>query len=177
MQVGRVDFPLFLLSVFVNNLGLLLFALSRHLLLRAIGVRFSPLDSISTTFISLFVVWLIPILIGSELIRVYLVRNKEGSDLGKAIASVMIHKVMYKLSFGLLITLAALIEASRGVIILIERGLLLFVTLFGITTSLLFGLLLTPHLLRNIFKRLPYWARYRLERGLNNPSWGLQGSY
>jgi len=175
LEAGRLNLPLFLLSIAINDLGLLLFALSWHLLLWGMGVRLSLLDSISATFISLFVVWLMPIPIGSELIRAYLVRNKEGSDLGKAAASVIIHKSMYNLSFGLLITLAALIEAVRGVSIPIERGLLLFVVLFGVSTSLLFGLLLTPSLLRGLHRRLPGWLRSRVERGLRDPRLGAGG--
>lgn len=175
LEAGRLNLPLFLLSIVINDLGLLLFALSWYLLLRGMSVRLSLFDSISATFVSLFVVWLMPIPIGSELIRAYLVRDREGSDLGKAMASVMIHKAMYNLSFGLLITIAALIEAARGVRIPIERGLLLFVILFGISTSLLFGLLLTPSLLRGLHQRLPNWVRSRLERSLNDPRLGAGG--
>jgi len=175
LEAGRLNLPLFLLSILINDTGLLLFALSWHLLLRGIGVRVSALKSVSATFISLFVVWLMPIPIGSELIRAYLMRNEEGSDLGKAMASVMIHKAMYNLSFGLLITLAAIIEAWRGVNLPIERGLLLFVILFGISTSIIFSLLLTPSLLRGIYRRLPNWLRVRVERGLNHPRIGAGG--
>ena len=175
LEAGRLNIPLFLLSILINDMGLLLFALSWHLLLRGMGVRLSTFKSISATFISLFVVWLMPIPIGSELIRAYLVRNEEGSDLGKAAASVMIHKAMYNLSFGLLITLAAVIEASRGVSIPIERGLLLFVIFFGVSTSLLFSLLLTPSLLRGIYSRLPKWLRMRVEGALNDPRVGAGG--
>ena len=175
LEAGRLNLPLFLLSILINDAGLLLFALSWHLLLRGMGVRVSALKSVLTTFISLFVVWLMPIPIGSELIRAYLMRNEEGSDLGKAAASVMIHKAMYNLSFGLLITLAAVIEAWRGVNLPIEKGLLLFVVFFGVSTSIIFSLLLTPSLLRGIYRRLPNWLRVRVERGLNDPRIGAGG--
>ncbi len=175
LEAGRLNLPLFLLSILINDTGLLLFAFSWHLLLRGMDVKVSPLKSLSATFISLFVVWLMPIPIGSELIRAYLMRNEEGSNLGKAAASVMIHKAMYNLSFGLLITIAAVIEALRGVSIPIKKGLLLFVILFGVSTSLLFSLILTPSLLRSVYRRLPNWLRLRLERGLNDPQIGAGG--
>lgn len=176
LGVGRFNFGLFLLSVLINDIGLVLFALSWYVLLRGMDVRIRVSEAIKVTFISLFVVWMVPIPVGTEIIRAYLVRNEENSDMGKAIASVVVHKAMYNISFGILIAFAAtMITIFYGASIPIRGDLLWFMILFAVGSSLLFAAILDPRLLRLIYGHTPLWMRSRLfdqlcyqKLGLNN---------
>jgi len=174
LGVGRFNFGLFLLSVLINYLGLVLFAVSWYILLRGMDVRIRVFEAIQATFISLFVVWMIPIPVGTEIIRAYLVRNEENSDIGKAIASVLVHKAMYNISFGFLIALAAtIITTFYGASIPIRGDLLWFVILFSVGSSLLFAAILDQRLLRLIYRHSPSWIRSRLFDRLCNQKLGL----
>lgn len=177
LEVGRFDIGLFLLAILLNDAGLVLFAVSWWLLLRGMDVRVRLSEAIQATFISLFVVWMIPIPVGSEIIRAYLVRDKENSDIGKAVASVVIHKSMYNISFGVLIALAAvLVTAVYGVGIPLKGELLWFVILFAAGSSLLFVAVLNTRFLRWAYARSPSWIRSRLSGQLDDPRLGL-GSF
>lgn len=174
MGVGRFNFGLFLLSVLINYLGLVLFAVSWYLLLRGMDVRIRVSEAIRATFISLFVVWMIPIPVGTEIIRAYLVRNEENSDTGKAIASVVVHKAMYNISFGILIAFAAtIIKIFYGANIPIRSDLLWFVILFAVGSSLLFAAILDQRLLRTMYRRSPPWIRSRLFDRMYDKKLGL----
>jgi len=128
LGVGRFNFGLFLLSVLINYLGLVLFAVSWYILLRG----------------------------------------------GKAIASVLVHKAMYNISFGFLIALAAtIITTFYGASIPIRGDLLWFVILFSVGSSLLFAAILDQRLLRLIYRHSPSWIRSRLFDRLCNQKLGL----
>lgn len=175
-EVGRFDFGLFLLAILLNDTGLLLFALSWYLILRGMEVRLSLSEAIQTTLISLFVVWMIPIPVGSEIIRAYLVREEENSDIGKAVASVVVHKAMYNISFGVLIAFAAaLLTTTYGVEIPIRSDLLWFVIIFAAGSSLVFSAILDTRLLRWMYERTPSPIRSRLSSRLDDPRLGLAG--
>ncbi len=176
LEVGRVDLRLFLLSILINDAGLVLFAVSWYLLLRGMDVRVSVSEAIQATFISLFVVWMIPIPIGSEIIRAYLIRHKENSDIGKAVASVVVHKSMYNISFGVLIAFAAaFVSTFHGVRIPVRGDLLWFVVLFAAGSSIIFSAVLDTRLLRGVYRRSPQWIRSRLTGRLGDPRLGLDG--
>lgn len=82
-EVRRFNLSLFLVSIVINYLGLVFFAASWYLLLRGMDVGIRLSGAIRATFISLFVVLMIPIPVGTEIIRAYLVRKEENSDIGK----------------------------------------------------------------------------------------------
>ena len=160
MEVGRFDPRTFALAVLVNYAGLFFFSASWHLLLRALGVGVGIWDSVQAMFVSLFVVWLVPIPVGTEIIRAYIVKDEENSDLGKAIASVVVHKAYYNIAFGFLIALAALmVTVFGGGSFPVRAELVLVVIVFAVGSSLVYGLFLNPNLLMVVYHRSPGWVR------------------
>ena len=163
MELGRFDPWVFALAVLVNYVGLFFFSASWYLLLRALKVGVSLWESVQAMFVSLFVVWLVPIPVGTEIIRAYLVKDEENSDMGKAIASVVVHKAYYNIAFGVLIAIAALmVTVFRGEAIPVRSELVFFVILFAVVSSVIYGLFLDPGLLMGVYERSPGWVRRNL---------------
>ncbi len=163
MELGRFDPWVFALAVLVNYVGLFFFSASWYLLLRALNVGVSIWEAVQAMFVSLFVVWLVPIPVGTEIIRAYLVKDEENSDMGKAIASVVVHKAYYNIAFGALIAIAALmVTVFRGEAIPVRSELVFFVILFAAVSSVIYGLFLNPGLLLGVYERSPGWVRRNL---------------
>ena len=160
LEVGRFDLGVFVMAVLINYLGLFFFAYSWYLLLKVLGVKISLWEGVRAMFISLFVVWMIPIPVGTEIIRAYLVRDAEDSDMGKAIASVVFHKAYYNIAFGFLIGIAALnVMGPRGGPIPVPPGLVWFVIVFAVGSSIIYGMALNPRLLLGAYNFSPSWVR------------------
>jgi uncharacterized protein (TIRG00374 family) len=163
MELGRFDPWAFALAVLVNYVGLFFFSASWYLLLRALKVGISIWESVQAMFVSLFVVWLVPIPVGTEIIRAYLVKDEENSDMGKAIASVVVHKAYYNIAFGALIAIAALmVTVFRGEAIPVRSELVFFVILFAAVSSVIYSLFLNPGLLMGVYERSPGWVKRNL---------------
>ena len=97
-------------------------------------------------------------------------------DIGKAVASVVVHKAMYNISFGVLIAFAAaLLTTTYGVEIPIRSDLLWFVIIFAAGSSLVFSAILDTRLLRWMYERTPAPIRSRLSSRLDDPRLGLAG--
>ena len=163
MEVGRFDPWAFSLALAINYAGMFFFAASWYILLRVLGVGVGLWEAVRAMFASLFVVWLIPIPVGTEIVRVYLVRDEENSGMGKAIASVVVHKAYYNISFGLLIALASLMvtafwQGPKPV----SPGFVALVILFALGSSVIYGLFLRPATLMAVYGRSPGWVRRNL---------------
>ncbi len=158
-EVGRFDPVVFGLAVSVNYLGLFSLAVSWYILLRVLGVSITPWRSIQMTFASLFAVWVFPFPSGVEIIRAYLVKDEEGSNHGKAISSVIVSKVYYNISFGAMIAIAAILMYFNGENLPVQSSYVIFVVLFTLVNTLLFGVLLTPNLLRLLYDKSPKWVK------------------
>jgi uncharacterized protein (TIRG00374 family) len=163
MEVGRFDPWTFALALAINYTGMFFFAASWYVLLRVLGVGVGFWEAVRAMFVSLFVVWLIPIPVGTEIIRAYLVRDEENSGMGKAIASVVVHKAYYNISFGLLIALASLMVTVfwRGPIP-VSPGFVALVILFALGSSVIYGLFLSPATLMAVYGRSPAWFKRNL---------------
>lgn len=162
-EVGVFDSGMFLQAVLVNYLGLVFLAGSWHVLLRVLGVSISIFRSIQITFVSMFAVWMFPIPSGVEIIRAYLVRDDEGSNHAKAVTSSIVSKVYYFISFGLIITLAAI------KVLVMDRASLpvapiyvWFVILFAVGNTLVFAIIIKPDWLRRLYETSPKWVREKL---------------
>jgi uncharacterized protein (TIRG00374 family) len=163
MEVGRFDVWAFTLALGINYLGMFFLAASWYLVLRVLGVGVGLWEAVQAMFLSLFVVWLIPIPIGTEVIRAYMVKDKENSDLGKAITSVVVHKAYYNISFGLIIAFASLMVTIfwRGPMP-ISPGFIALVILFALSSSIIYGLFLSPITLLMLYRRSPDWLKRNL---------------
>jgi uncharacterized protein (TIRG00374 family) len=134
------------------------------------------MESIQTMFISLFVVWLIPIPVGTEIIRAFLIRDKKNSGLGKAIASVVVHKAYYNIAFGVLLIIAVfMVSVLKGDVIPIQPGIVLFVIVFAIGSSMIYGLFLSPKLLKAVYEKSPHWVKRNIFDRLVNPKFQDKG--
>ena len=175
-EVGRFNPSTYFIAVMVNYVGLVFMAGSWYVLLKALDIKIKFWRAIQMTFTSLFVVWMIPIPSGVELIRAYLVKNEEGSNMGKALSSVMVAKVYYFISFGAFISLAAIIVTIlRGGSIPVRPELVWFVVLFAIVNTLLFGILLTPKLLRRVYGGSPDFMKKHVFNRIYDSDMGLGG--
>ena len=176
LEVGRFDPIIFALAVVINWVGLFFFAASWYVLLNALGVGVSVWEAVKAMFVSLFVVWMVPIPVGTEIIRAYMVKDEEGSDLGKAVSSVVVHKAYYNIAFGFLIAMGVvMVRFFHEVSIPVRPELVWFVIIFALVSSLLYGLILNPGLLKSIYSRSPAWAQRNVFDRFYDPGKGGGG--
>jgi len=169
---GRFEPLVFVSAVLLNWVGLVFLAASWHLLLRVLQVRTSLWRSVQMTFVSMFVVWVLPVPSGVEIIRAYLVRDEDGSNLGKAVSSVVVSKVYYFISFGVLITLAAAVTFIGGGDIPVHPVYVWFVVLYALLNTLVFGLVLAPGRLMWLYEGSPAWVRRNILDRVYSPEMG-----
>ncbi|MFH0850439.1 MAG: lysylphosphatidylglycerol synthase transmembrane domain-containing protein [Candidatus Bathyarchaeota archaeon] len=176
LEAGRFNPWLYMWAVVIDWVGLLFLAGSWHRLLRAIDIRVSLWRTIQVTFVSLFVVFILPIPSGFEIIRAYLVKNEEGGNAGKAVSSVMVSKVYYFIGFSVLLLAAAfMVVVLGGGEIPVRPELVWFVVGYAFLNTLIFGVLLTPRLLSRLYRGSPGWLRSRLLDRVYSPELGLGG--
>ncbi|HUV33769.1 MAG TPA: lysylphosphatidylglycerol synthase transmembrane domain-containing protein [Candidatus Desulfaltia sp.] len=176
LEAGRFNPWLYMWAVVIDWVGLLFLAGSWHMLLRAMDVRVSLWRTIQVTFVSLFVVFILPIPSGFEIIRAYLVRGEEGGNAGKAVSSVMVSKVYYFIGFSVLLLAAAfMVVVLGGGEIPVRPELVWFVVGYAFLNTLIFGVLLTPRLLSRLYSGSPGWLRSRLLDRVYSPDLGLGG--
>ena len=162
-ELGRFDPYIFTLAVILNYLGLFSLAISWYIILRILNIGISLWNTIQITFVSMFVVWIFPIPSGVELIRAYLVRNKSGSNIGKAVSSVLLNKVYYFIAFGVLITLGGvMVTFIQGESIPVDVRYVWFVVIYALTNTFLFFIILRPKTLLKIYHKSPYWVRRKI---------------
>lgn len=176
LEAGRFNPWLYMWAVVIDWVGLLFLAGSWHMLLRAMDVRVSLWRTIQVTFVSLFVVFILPIPSGFEIIRAYLVRGEEGGNAGKAVSSVMVSKVYYFIGFSVLLLAATfMVVVLGGGEIPVRPELVWFVVGYAFLNTLIFGVLLTPRLLSRLYSGSPGWLRSRLLDRVYSPDLGLGG--
>lgn len=159
-EVGRFSISTFLLAIAVNYFGLFLLAASWHILLNILDIKIPFVRSVQITFVSMFAVWIFPFPSGVEIIRAYLVTSEEGSNHGKAIASTIVSKIYYFISFGILISVGAIkVLILDGSPLPVASSYVYFVVLFAILNSLVFGIIVKPHLLRRLYDGSPVWVK------------------
>jgi uncharacterized protein (TIRG00374 family) len=173
-EVGRFDPLMFLAAIGVNYVGLVFLSASWHILLRSLGFKNSLWESIQVSFVGLFVVWMLPFPSGFELVRAYLIRDKEGGNIGKAVSSVIVNKVYYFISFGLMISLAAVIvRFVNGSNIPIQAGFIWFAVLFALSNMIMFAVILTPRIMMWLYERSPEWLNNMMQKRIYSARFGL----
>lgn len=175
-EVGRFDPWMFVAAVVVNYIGLLFLSASWHILLKSLGFKNSPWESIQISFTGLFAVWLLPFPSGFEIVRAYLIRDKQGGNLGKAVSSVIVSKVYYFISFGFMISLGAIIvHFVNGSAIPIRHEYIWFAVIFAFSNTALFALILQPNRLMSLYQLSPEWLKRQMEKHLYSSRFGLSG--
>jgi glycosyltransferase 2 family protein len=173
-EVGRFDPLMFLAAIAVNYVGLVFLSASWHILLKGLGFKNSLWESIQVSFVGLFVVWMLPFPSGFELVRAYLIRDKEGGNIGKAVSSVIVSKVYYFISFGLMISIAAIIvRFVNGSDIPIQAGFIWFAVLFALSNMITFAVILTPRIMMWLYERSPEWLNSMIQKRIYSARFGL----
>jgi uncharacterized protein (TIRG00374 family) len=175
-EVGRFDPWIFVVAIGINYLGLVFLSASWHILLKSLGFENSIWDSIQITFVGLFMVWILPFPSGFEIVRAYLIRDKEGGNLGKAISSVIISKVYYFISFGLMISLAAsVVRFVYSSDIPIQVEYIWFTILWVLTNMAMFVVVFNPNIMKKLFEFSPNWLKLQMEKRIYSKEFGLKG--
>jgi uncharacterized protein (TIRG00374 family) len=155
-EVKHLNYYYLAIGVVISNLALILYASSWHIILREFNVKIRLWETIQYTFVGLFVAWLLPIPLGLEATRAYLVMKKENSSVGKAIGSVVVHKSFYNISFGVIISMAVsfitLIYKFKTTSI---NYLIWFMIAFGVGSSIFFVSFLNKGMLEWLYERFP----------------------
>ncbi len=161
-EVGRFDTTLYVVAIAVDYLGLLLFVASWYIIVRVLGIQLSFWESIQITFTSLFMGWIAPIPMNTEIVRAYIVKDKTGSNMGKAISSVLVHRAYYNIAFGLIVTIATFTLVITGRPIPIQTEIVWLLLTFAIVSSGFFSLVLNPNFLEKIYNKSPVWVKNRV---------------
>ncbi len=161
-EVGRFNIGVYALAVLIDQIGLLFFAASWYLILRAMRVNLTLWGAIQLSFTSLFINWLVPLPLMTEMVRAYLVKDRSGSNLGKALSSVLVHRSYYNIAFGLIIGGTAFVTIASGREIPINPGVCWFLTAFAILSVAVFSLMLNTRVLGYSYKKSPAWVRQML---------------
>ncbi|MBN1683247.1 flippase-like domain-containing protein [Candidatus Bathyarchaeota archaeon] len=178
-EVGRLNLFYYLLAVLIDQISLIFFAASWWILLKVMNIKISFLEGIQLTYTSLFVGWIIPIPLNTEVVRAYLLNLKKKSNLGTAISSVVTHRAFYNIAFGLSVGLATLfIILINKDILPIEPWLIIFAVCFAIFTSIFFAALLNSSSLKIIYNHSPEIIKKRFFDNLidfEHKDMGFQG--
>ena len=167
-EVEAFDFAAYLTAIVVDQLGLVLYALSWHMILKAMDVGISSWGTIQLTYTSLVVSWLAPLPMIGETVRAYLVRDRSGSNMGKALSSVIVHRAYYNIVFGIVIGLAGAYALNENGLS-INTALTVILIIFAIASSIIFALALNTNFLRKVYTRSPEWARKKVFDRVSNP--------
>ena len=174
-QVGAFNVGVYALAVLVDQIGLLFFAFSWYLILRAMRVKVSLWGATQLTFTSLFIGWIAPLPLITEMVRAYLVKDSSGSNLGKGLSSVLVHRSYYNIAFGLIIGGTAFATIASGREIPINPEVCWFLTLFAVISVVVFSLMLNTRVLGYVYERSPAWVRRNVFDRFHDPESGEEG--
>jgi uncharacterized protein (TIRG00374 family) len=175
-EVGKFNPTIFALAIGVNYVGLFFLASSWHILLLCLDIKSGLWKSIQVSFVGLFVVWLLPFPSGFDIVRAYLIKDDNGGNWGKAISSVVVNKVYYFLSFGIMISIGALIvKFINNLAIPIQSEFIWFTVLYAVVNTAFFLVILSPNILRKFYKICPYWIKSKLSNRIYSEEYGLEG--
>jgi len=174
-EVGAFNIGLYALAVIIDQISLLFFAASWYLILRAMKVDLSLRGAVQLSFTSLFIGWLAPLPLMTEMVRAYLVKDRSGSNLGKALSSVLIHRSYYNIAFGLIIGGTTFATIASGREIPINPEVCWLLTIFAVLSVAVFSLMLNTRALGYIYGKSPAFVRKKLFDRFHDPESGEEG--
>lgn len=96
---SRMNYQLFIATFILDIAGLLIYALIWYLLLIGVGSKVKFITSITSTWASIFIMYLSPTGVVLELLKLVLA-NKEGKvPIGRGIAALTMQRIIYSISF------------------------------------------------------------------------------
>lgn len=168
-EVGRFNIGVYALAVLIDQIGLLFFAASWYLILRAMRVNLTFWGATQLSFTSLFIGWLVPLPLMTEMVRAYLVKDRSGSNLGKALSSVLVHRSYYNIAFGMIIGGTAIVTIASGREIPINPWVSWFLITFAVLSVAVFSLMLNTRVLSYIYMKSPSWVRRKVFDRFHDP--------
>jgi len=174
-EVGVFNVGVYAVAVLIDQVSLLFFAASWYLILRAMKANIDLKGAIQLTFTSLFIGWLAPLPLMTEMVRAYLVKDRSGSNLGKALSSVLVHRSYYNIAFGLIIGGTTFVTIAGGRQIPINPEVCFFLTFFAVVSVAIFGLMLDTRVLGYVYGKSPPWVRRNVFDRFNDPESGMSG--
>jgi uncharacterized protein (TIRG00374 family) len=174
-EVGAFNVGVYALAIIIDQISLLFFAASWYLILRAMKVNLNLRGAIQLSFTSLFIGWLAPLPLMTEMVRAYLVKDRSGSNLGKALSSVLVHRSYYNIAFGLIIGGTTLVTVASGREIPINPEACWFITIFAVLSVAIFSLMLNTKVLGYAYMKSPGWVKRNVFDRFNDPESGEEG--
>lgn len=174
-EVGAFNVPIYLAAVAIDFLGLLFWSTSWYLILRAMRVDIGLLTTTQLSFTSLFIGWLAPLPLMTEIVRAYLIKDRSTSNLGKGLSSVLVHRAYYNIAFGVIIGGTTFITLASGRQIPINPGVSWFLTVFALVSVAVFTVALNKRALTYVYTRSPQWVRRRVFDMYRDPETGNNG--
>ncbi|MEM2136569.1 MAG: lysylphosphatidylglycerol synthase transmembrane domain-containing protein, partial [Candidatus Methanomethylicia archaeon] len=140
----KMTYQLFAITFILDITGLIFYALIWHILLLGTGSKVKFKVSLSSTWASIFIMYLSPTGIIVELLKIILT-NKEGKvNIGKGMAAFMMQRIIYSISFITIAIVSYLIAQYRYVIIgeMIGRiiSALIMIAIATIITLIIIGI-------------------------------------
>ncbi len=174
-EVGTFDVPMYLAAVAVDFLGLIFWSTSWYLILRALKVDIGLWTTTQLSFTSLFIGWLAPLPLMTEMVRAYLIKDRSTSNLGKGLSSVLVHRSYYNIAFGMIIGGTTFITLASGGQIPINPAVCWFLTVFALISVVVFTLALNRRALTYVYAKSPKWIRSRVFDRYRDPETGEAG--
>jgi uncharacterized protein (TIRG00374 family) len=174
-QVGTFNAGIYAVAIMIDLLGLLLWSTSWYLILRAMKVKISLWRTAQLSFTSLFIGWLAPLPLMTEMVRAYLIKDRSTSNLGKGLSSVLVHRSYYNIAFGVVIGGTALLTVASGRQIPINTEVCIFLTAFALISVVIFSLMLNTRALRYIYGKSPAWVKKKIFDKYRDPESGEEG--
>lgn len=168
-EVGAFNYNYYIVAVLVDQIGLFFFAASWYLILKAMRVRIDIRGAVQLTYTSLFINWLAPLPLMTEMVRAYLVKDRSDSNIGKGLSSVLVHRAYYNIAFGLIIGVTVVATLASGRDIPINPEVSWFLTIFAVLSAVVFALSLNTRVLHYIYSKSPAWVKRNVFDKLHNP--------
>lgn len=174
-QVGVFNISIYAIAIIIDLIGLLLWSTSWYLILKAMRVKIDLWETTQLSFTSLFIGWLAPLPLMTEMVRAYLIKDRSTSNLGKGLSSVLVHRSYYNIAFGVVIGGTALLTVASGREIPINTEVCLFLTAFALISVVVFSLMLNTRALRYIYGKSPAWVKSKVFDRYRDPESGEEG--
>ena len=175
-STARFDPILFTLAIAVDYFGLFLFVASWYTIIRILGVEIGLIEATQITFTNLFVGWIFPIPLNTEIVRANLIKDKKNSNTAKAVTSVIVHRAYYNIAFGVIIASTAVyVLFNNQSPIPISQEVIVLLLLFAVVSTLAFSLVLSPRFLKIVYDRSPDWVKKNIVPRLIGRETGGEG--
>jgi len=115
--VNRISYQLFMVTFILDLTGLILYASIWYMLILGSGAKIRFRNAITSTWASIFIVYLSPTGVAMEVLKLILTNKDGGVPIGKGMAALTMQRIIYSISFIVIATSSYLIVQYRYMII------------------------------------------------------------